>query len=96
MLVLLSRGLQVGLKTLSRLVQAKHNRKVIEKSGLDPNDKSKPPLWKELTRAATEIHRGNPLVHASVQEMRKFLKSRQSESRHTPMNDALPDVNEFL
>merc|ERR1712195_183401 len=86
----------VGLKTLSRLVQAKHNRKVIEKSGLDPNDKSKPPLWKELTRAATEIHRGNPLVHASVQEMRKFLKSRQSESRHTPMNDALPDVNEFL
>merc|ERR1712195_309818 len=86
----------VGLRTLTRLVQAKHNRKVIEKSGLDPNDKSKPPLWKELTRAATEIHRGNPLVHASVQEMRKFLKSRQSESRHTPMNDALPDVNEFL
>lgn len=77
----------VGLKTLSRLVQAKHNRKVIERSGLDPNDKSKPPMWKELTRTATEIHRGNPLVHASVQEMRKLLKSRQEPRHPTPVKD---------
>lgn len=59
----------VGLRTLTRLVHAKQNRKIVEKSG-----------GKELTRRAMEIHKGNPLVQDAANEMKKYLKSWDDDS----------------
>merc|ERR1712195_26868 len=59
----------VGLRTLTRLVHAKQNHKIVEKSG-----------GKELTRRAMEIHKGNPLVQSAANEMKKYLKSWDDDS----------------
>ena len=59
----------VGLRTMTRLANAKQNRKVIEKSG-----------GKELTRRAIEIHKGNPMVEEAANEMKKFLKTWDDDS----------------
>jgi len=59
----------VGLRTLTRLVHAKQNRKIVEKSG-----------GKELTRRAMEIHKGNALVQDAANEMKKYLKSWDDDS----------------
>lgn len=59
----------VGLRTLTRLANAKQNRKVIEKSG-----------GKELTRRAMEIHKGNPMVEEAANEMKKYLKTWDDDS----------------
>merc|ERR1712185_674299 len=59
----------VGLRTLTRLVHAKYNRKIVERCG-----------GKELTRQAMEIHKGNPLVQAAANEMKKYLKSWDDDS----------------
>jgi len=59
----------VGLRTLTRLANAKQNRKIIEKSG-----------GKELTRRAIEVHKGNPMVEEAANEIKKYLKSWDDDS----------------
>lgn len=59
----------VGLRTMTRLSNAKQNRKVVEKSG-----------GKELTRRALEIHKGNPMVEEAANEMKKYLKTWDDDS----------------
>ena len=59
----------VGLRTMTRLANAKQNRKVIEKSG-----------GKELTRRAIEIHKGNAIVEEAANEMKKYLKTWDDDS----------------